>query len=288
MTVKLAFACRSHRHRRRQLRTGLTLLETLLALALTTLLMVTIVASTTLYAQYRFRGIEGARHAQVLWGTFSDLQNDLQACYGAAHDELPQLTAAQGQEAASQETASFSTNSNMAQERVLAFSTSQPQPVRFIGRENAILLLHQGTNPRFAWNEFHPTTDESHVLWLAPQTRAIRLPYALEERREVEREFALPGELAGKVPALWRGVMPVVDPRISRESWPGYQASLGTSWDKNPAIHQLQFRYFDGDSWRREWDSHRQENRLPLAVEVQLTFVSSPKPPMRLVLGMPQ
>ncbi len=83
--------------------------------------------------------------------------------------------------------------------------------MRFIGRENAILLLRHGTNARFAWNDFYPTTSEYQVLWMAPGTSAIRLPYALEQLRPIEQEYEIPLELGRGEPALHRYSKPIVN-----------------------------------------------------------------------------
>ena len=261
----------------RQVRTGFTLLETLLALSLLTILMVTVAASITLYAQYRHRGLEGAREAKVLLGTLEDLQNDLSACYNLRDATLEPPV---DHNAANPDT-------SLGQEHFLAFSDAQSRPIRFVGRSNAILLLRQGLNPRFEWTECDPLASESQILWLGTGTTSIRLPSALEQRRTVEHEYRIPNEVTPAIAGLHRCWLPVTDKQIARDT-PNTKNRLTQVWDKNREVQQIQFRYFDGTHWRRDWNSHAEENRLPAAVEIELVLVSAPQKPMRFVLRLPR
>lgn len=257
---------------------GFTLLETLLALSLLTTLMVTIVASIGLYAQYRQRGIEGVREAKVMLGTVEDLQNDLNACFALADaTRVPAI-----------DSDATSPSTSFAKEYFLTFSDTQLRPIQFVGRSNAILLLRQGVNPRFEWTDRHPLVSESQILWLATRTQSIRLPYALDQQRPIERVYQVPNEVIPASEGLHRYWSPVVHQLMSQDT-----SIRGTNkpmpiWDKNTEIQQIKFRYFDGTDWRPVWDSHLQENRLPVAVEVELVLVSSPQKETRLVLRLPR
>lgn len=70
----------------------------------------------------------------------------------------------------------------------------------------------------------------------------------------------------------------LVRQEISREqvAWEYEQGETG-SWEASskiiaPEIINVQFAYHDGDTWLPQWDSEEEEGALPTAIEVQLTF----------------
>ena len=223
---------------------------------------------------------QGVRFAQALLGTVNDLRDDLQACFDL-HEVGPASSPMFQEGSPTRERVG---DSGTAQERVLSFSARQQKPILFVGRDDAMLLVRQGANAQFIWEESEPLASEYQVLWLAPQTRAIRLPYAMDQQRTVEREYKVPTELDSR-PATHRCSTPIIQPHANGESFSGNAHSVRAAWDKNTEVQQLSFRYFDGAVWQREWNSHLQNNRLPLAVEVQLTLTCSPRQPMRLVIS---
>ncbi len=266
---------------RSRMQKAFTLLETLLALSLTVLLICASTATLTLYGQYRIRGLEGMRQSKVIHGTLADLQSDLKACYSSYDPAL--ITVDTGRD-----TSLTSPSSTVGEEQFLAFSAQQKHPIRLVGRSNAILLTRQSVNARFYWSEQNPIAKEYQILWLAPNTQSIRLPACIERFQAFEQDFRVPKDLNPKSPALFRCSIPLTD------SWKRPSGSYTSSnsdapsWEKNEEVHQLEFRYFDGTYWQTEWNSHQQNNRLPSAIEVRVSFVGSTEQLMRFVIEVPQ
>lgn len=267
---------------------GFTLLETLLAISLMLLIIVSIVATTSLYAQYRNRGIEGARHSKIQLGTIADLQDDLHACYSL--EEFPDTLS---DELNVKKDNSNPIESNVATERVLSFEEANAKPIRFIGRPNAILLLRQGSNRRFEYIDSDPTSSQYQVLWLAPKTTTIRLPHAKEDIRIAEKEFKAPregnpNEQGQKAAAFFRYSISSPDFQLSKTPRLDSRNSMENGWERNDEIKEVRFRFFDGTQWQNEWNSHLQNNRAPAAVEVRLSLVARPDQTQRLVFRMPE
>lgn len=257
-------------------RAGFTLLETILAISLITVLFVAILQTTSLYVQYRARSVDGNRLVKVLNGTVEDLRNDLRACYPGDQTEML-ATKGPPQDSAFQE----SILGSQIGERFLSFENdANEQAIHFVGRPDAILLLRQGQNGRFGVS--HYPQNQQQVLWLAPRLNSVRLPKSVSAGRPSEREFRAVDSGTG----LKRTCFPVSGMGGIPQS-PSAGRSGTQIWDTNQEVQRVEFRYFDGVKWLKEWNSHSRNEQIPLAVEVRLVLAISDARNFRVVIRLP-
>ncbi|TWT94210.1 hypothetical protein [Neorhodopirellula pilleata] len=246
---------------------GFTMMEALLSMSLISLLMVAILASTTLYVQYRSRSIHGNRAAVVLRGTLDDIQNDLRSC-------LPALATWHTSSPIAGELNVTTVSDNSIGERVLQDDRSEEaSPVHFVGRRDALLLLRAGLNPRFPSE--HDVKQEqsprgSQVLWLSPSRSEINLPVSRYGGRVVTKRF----RTNESTPGLCRATL-------------SHRDDSGPIWDVNSEVVAIQFRFFDGNDWLAMWDSHLRNESLPVAVELTVAFREDPSNACRIVTYLP-
>jgi hypothetical protein len=254
-------------------RRGFTLLEALLAISLTSVLMVAIMASTSLYVQYRSRAIEGNRSAKILKGTLEDLRNDLRACYQGEPKTVMTLN--------------VPTNTGVSEqvitERLLNFSSNETErAIHFVGRPNAMLLLREGQNARLVGVGQDYASDHRQIAWVAPSVRSVRLPRSRLNDRVTQHDFRVPDDQD----ALHRAEV-VVDAAGAFPSATQRRNSDAEQWSTNEYISRMELRYFDGTQWNADWDSHLQNETVPLAVELTLALKSNPTRSLRFVIRLP-
>ena len=273
---RLAFARRTvlvspahvaeERHRR-----GFTLIEMLVALALSAVVISSVYGAIHLQWKVRTAGearVDQARRAQ---GAVLDLTFDLRGCRRpvVAVDENNSSTAS---------TESATTN-GMAHlelfpikapeitERVLQFDSlhENVRLIEFVGRSDAMLLTIDRGNSRFpsAYSEA-PTHSARQVCWFLHSGRDVRIPYGISDPHRYQAEMR-----GSAVPyGLVRVELPMSPEEFKRQRDVTPKNSSWTVIDDSVAAVRL--RYFDGATWQSSWDSS-ESTQLPLAVEVSLS-----------------
>jgi len=260
---------RSRVTRRGTPRGGFTLLEVLLAAALCTVLVTVCFQAAHLNWKYRLASETTTTESRLRLGLLEDFSMDLRAALApveqgtspvvpTAFDALPR--------------ADFT-------EQFLSIERDVPvRPLYFIGTPTALLLLRETGSPRF------PSSTGSsggihHVLWWSQSTGAPRLPYALNGHQRLQRAPEAPLGAAGLMRTMW--LVHEGFPSPSSAAKPSRSAAVEST------VQRVTFRYFDGTSWRSDWDSS-EARLLPVAVEVSLTWQDAAEPPLRSVLHLPQ
>ena len=145
------------------------------------------------------------------------------------------------------------------QEQVLQLESSvNERPIHFVGRAHAFLLLRHHRNDRFAAGVTKWVSRRSHVLWLAPPAKSVRLPKSVFGLKATDREFRSPLAQEGFLRAEYDL------PGVKNQS-PNTRQDAG-DWNANAEIESVTFRYYDGSEWQSKWDSHLEEGGwLPIA-----------------------
>ena len=238
-----------------QNRKGFTLLETLLALALATVVLSASYTAVDSYWATRRASEQRVAVAQMSRGLVEDLSSDLRLTVRdySAKDEFENLLA---QHVDEQDTeAEFS--SSQFQERILNLGiSSEIDPVHFFGRSDVLLILCDGESPRF----YTAQGDRRlrYVIWSNNATDEFRIPVGGSQSRPIM--VVVPA--VSKQFGLFRRSVAVEDVA-------GGHSSLGV-WSAVPVsgnVSQLSFNYSDGRQWYTAWDS-RKTASLPAAVKV--------------------
>lgn len=251
-------------------RSAFTLLETILSLGLLMLLIAAMVTAVQLLWRYRNSSIQQTRPALIASGLLDDFASDLRACIAA--------------EPAATEPSSLPsvgpTFDSLVGEKVLQFAASdQEEPLRFIGRPHAMAFLRASDNSRFGAVAGAQDRD-NFVIWIGPELPKTRLPVAKIGNRIEERFFSN----STNEPCLLRISSPS-KPRTTLQN----TAAVAINPLRTPIadISAIQFRYFDGQQWQQEWNSHLQNERLPLAVEINFRLTSFPGESIRITIDLP-
>ncbi|XZE51586.1 hypothetical protein SH139x_003243 [Planctomycetaceae bacterium SH139] len=251
-----------------------TLLETILSLALISLLMVGVTTGIALYAQYQGRGVIGVRDAKILAGTIADIRDDLRACYPSDQTSVPTAEAPRNPFETSLTPRNESKRQSNFNEKVLFFEqTDGEEIIHFVGRPEAMMFRRHGGNQRFAGEGFESDSAVQLVVWVSPSLERIRLPQTFSKQRMTECLVRTPTNRSG----LWRAVRTLPSfpttglLRLSRED-----LIAQSDWLCNDRIAAASFRYFDSQQWLVEWDSHLRDGEIPAAVELTIVLATRP------------
>jgi prepilin-type N-terminal cleavage/methylation domain-containing protein len=254
------------RHRR-----GFTLVEMLVALALSAVVISSVYGAIHLQWKVRTAGearVDLARRAQ---GAVLDLTFDLRGC------RRPVVAVGENNSStASTESATtngiphselFPIKAPEITERVLQFD-SLPENVRlieFVGRSDAMMLTIDRGNSRFpSTGSEVPIDSARQVCWFLNSGRNVRIPYGISEPHRYQAEMR-----SSAVPhGLVRVELPVSPEAFTRQMDVTPENSSWTVVDDSVATVRL--RYFDGATWQSSWDSS-ESTQLPIAVEVSLS-----------------
>jgi hypothetical protein len=241
---------------------GLTLLETLITLALTGFILAGISGAIRQFWKYRTLAMDNSRTAAIWRGIAEDLSLDLRAARPPlkrreAPDEINRtaLPMTDGDD-------------NSIRERVLDLSESRlnleravgSHPVSLVGERDWLALLLRGNSFRFP-DLAAAASGLEHVVWW--DGRSIRPGLTLNGTRTVA--VALGGE--GIRRGLYRARVPF-HPFTDLGRSEGVQIH-----EVSRQVQRLSFRYFDGGGWTSRWNSEERQ-RLPAAVECEFSSAS--------------
>lgn len=240
-------------------RSGYTLLESLLALSLLLVLMVTVITATSLFMQFRSQAADRILPAFSLTSFLEDIGNDLRSTEGYTMEDHREFDASESEVFDMQ-----------IGERVLNIDISRlGSRVQFVGNDRAFVVVRLGSNSRFYEASSPFSTPRQSVLWIGPETNEVRLATHLSGKQTLDHTIQRPK----KTPGLVRSELDVNNQVTSSHSI--------------EEVSRIAFRYFDGRVWHSKWNSHLKGNRLPHAVEIILELKEGLASPFRTVIGIP-
>lgn len=236
---------------RSSLQAGFTLLEVLVALALSTVLMVAVYAALDLYWQYSIAGRDEVARMQVARALFNRIELDLRCVLYRAEAAATSTAAADTESTDITIQVSDPTESAMASDSglfgdagTLMFHISQPS--------RTLDYAPFGSQPGSR------TSDLQTVSWFVARKGAGGLQGAVAEREE----------------GLTRSAGDRLSTEMADDSG-NMSLLVGQAKVLAPEVSGVQFEYFDGAAWQSTWDS-TQSAGLPRAVRVILQFSASP------------
>jgi prepilin-type N-terminal cleavage/methylation domain-containing protein len=265
--------CRAGRHRR----SAFTLMETMVALALLGMIMMSVGTSLTLYWKYRTLSRDRVISAQILRGLLDDLTSDLRsvsasnAISSGNHMEIPenvQAALATGAAPAGLE------RTLRVQEQQLNLGSMQDSPIALVGTSQSLSILTEHDNPRFdATSEGPSTFPERHVVWWMNSGSPVRISLS-----HAGPQISSTTVTAGDQP---HGLVRLVQPFPQDSSLKTRPVLVSRH------VSSIAFRYYDGSQWVTDWNSW-QRSGLPAAVEVTLTMKSPDNGSDTFVIEIPQ
>ena len=247
---------------------GFTLLETLLATALCTVLLATTWTTTQLYWNYRVRSQDRVAFASLSQAVVADLESDLRMVLPAPPRSPELLDPAQT--TAEDPFRQLITEDEFRERLFQLQPVGTVNPVRFAGGTDWLLLLTDHDSTRFPAGDV--TRRLRQVVWtFAGQSQTV----PVSGQGETVRTVTLP---VAEQHGLNRWVIPVT---ATPES-----ANIDHS-DANPHISAVAFRYYDGGQWRSDWTGPL-VMALPQAVEIQLQFAGEGVSPLTAVVWLSQ
>lgn len=238
-------------------RFGLTLLETLITLALSSFILAGISGAVRQFWIYRSAAQTNALLAETRRGIGEDLAVDLRSArQPLERREAPEVI---------NRTALPLTEGDGAEirERVLDLSESRlnleravgSHPVSLVGDRDWLALLLRGGSFRFP-DAAESESGLSHIVWW--NGRPIRPVLSLNGLRQVP--VGLGGESIQR--GLYRASVPF-HPFTNPGAFEGVRVH-----QVSRSVERLSFRYLDGGSWTSRWNSEERQ-RLPVAVECE-------------------
>lgn len=247
---------------------GFTLLETLLATALCTVLLAATWATTDLYWNYRVRSQDRLAFASLSQAVVADLESDLRMVLPAP-PRIPEALDPE-QTTADDRFRQLITEDEFRERLFQLQPVGTVNPVRFAGGADWLLLLTDHDSIRFPAGDV--TRRLRQVVWtFAGPSQTV----PVSGQGETIRTVTLP---VAEQHGLNRWVIPVT---AAPES-----ANIDHS-DANLHITAVAFRYYDGSEWRTDWTGPLMM-ALPQAVEIQLQFSGEGVNPLTTVVWLSQ
>lgn len=225
----------------RRCHSGFTLIETLMALALSSVLLVVVFRLTDSTVQYHIAGNDQVLASQRLLGLLQDLRLDIRSVPVDPHwqaapsvlndDSLPAIEA-----------------SRITSQIQLADMEKTADPIRLAGDSRWLLLTLGKANPRWPGD----ANQAQQVVWSIGNSGRITVPTHEVNGRLTNVSIPLDSAVGLTRSRVNGSVKPITpEPVVSAQ--------------------EAGFRYLADGRWRSSWNSSM-EQRLPDAIEVRLTF----------------
>ncbi len=264
---------RSYRQQTQLVRQGFSLLETLLALTLCTVLLAATWSSIQLYWSYRTRSQDRIAAATLLRAVAEDLQLDIRSVVAPPAPVPTDL----------EPVAAESTINGMVpmiterefRERLLELDPlSSVQPVRFAGGSDWVILLSTQDSPRFP--VAYSPQRMRHTVWCSAHRQKRRFPIA--QAGDTSKYATV--DLSGEPHGVARAQLPVsMQPVVNGSGRAGKSVY--------ERLESIAFEYFDGAVWHRSWDSEATHS-LPLAIRISLKLEGGSTHCSPVVVAIPQ
>lgn len=275
-------------------RAGFTLLEMLVALALSTVVISAVYGAVHLQWKVRSSSESQVQTSKRLQGIVRDLTFDLRTCRRPSLPESTIVDSAADNDSFLKEP-EFIAESDFTEKFLqLESATENLQLIDFVGRSDCILLTVASHNPRFP-HRGNVSSKVAQTVWFVNSGRDRRVPFA-ESDTKLQHHQIVP---AGAESGLTRIHLMSAGQKARRQELVTRQTSQWSVIDGT--VEAIHLRYFDGATWHQEWNSH-ESHLLPHAVEVSIVhgeatarstssrtrFNQTARPPRSLVIRLPQ
>lgn len=224
-------------------RSAFTLIETLLALALSSALLLAVFSMIDSTVAYHVSGNDQVLVSQRLIGLLQDLRSDVRSVQADPHwQAVPEL---RGDLEDQLESASTRLNSQLILPNMEKFA----EPIRLAGQNNWLLLTLGHANPRWSQDAEYA----QQIVWSLGGRGSINVSTHDDRGRVTNRVIpglAQPGLLRTRILA-------------------GDNSAAKSQSEFIIAADDLQFRFLAQGQWQSEWNSSK-ARRLPDAIEVSL------------------
>lgn len=248
-------------------RRGFTLLETIIAVGLMTLLMAGLYSAMTIYYDLRVDSYDEIERAQIARTLLRQITRDIQSVVFQAEQSVTDDSSSEAQEDADE-----GENITADPAAAMAFYTNG-----LVGTETDLLLYVS-----------RPDRDLNYISSQELSSFSDRSGDLMIVRYFVAQSGA--GELASQVADQFSSGSDDGPVGLVRTTGDLYGLSMAIQDSKEesqaaatqmqaPEVSAIQFQYFDGSTWQAEWDS-TQLNSMPVAIEVILTLVSVEEDPL--------
>ncbi len=235
-------------------RNAFTLLETLLALGLSSALIVALFGLAGSTAQYQVTGRDLVTTSQEHLGLLQDMRFDLRSISSESLPSANQTARKFATHIEEQFLNTLRTNSRLNDELPL-------EPLELYGKSKWLVLTTDSSNPRFQ-SPLEERRHEKHcVLWSFSSDLPQNVPTGVRNMELYTQQVVVP-----KRSGLLRIML------NTRAKRPG--SVVDNLVHSMEAVSAVSFRYFDGEQWKDEWNSFKRKS-LPLAIQVEVTWASS-------------
>ena len=238
---------------------GMTLMELMLALALTGILMSSIAVALNLFWKYCTLSQENTSVSGIRRGIYEDIAVDLRAVLRpTAPLKRPVLKRSNSGDSGLQD---FSGGNELVLDYTEMLTIPDQaiadHPVSFLGEAGWFAVLSRATSYRFPNTQAYGS-EFGHIVWSNGQ--ALRGVFSLHDEQSVSLSLSQ----AQNAPSLIRRIVPFTSNASSSD--PEITELLISS-----RVRSISFRYLDGAKWVTRWNSEELQG-LPVAVECRLEW----------------
>jgi len=237
----------------------MTLMELMLALALTGMLMSSIAVALNLFWKYRTLSQENTSVSGIRRGVYEDIAVDLRAVLRpTAPLKRPVLKRNNSDDSGLQD---FSGGNALVLDYTEILTIPDQaiadHPVSFLGEAGWFAVLSRATSYRFPNTQSYGS-EFAHIVWSNGQ--ALRGVFSLHDEQSVSLSLGR----AQDAPALIRRIVPFTSSASTSER-------EITELIVSRRVRSISFRYLDGAKWVTRWNSEELQG-LPEAVECRLEW----------------
>ena len=248
-------------------RHGFTLLETIIAVGLMTLLMAGLYSAMTIYYDLRIDSYDEIERAQIARTLLRQITRDVQSVVFQAEQSVTDDSSSDTDEDAEEggtttvdpaASMAFYTNGLVGTETDLLLYVSRPdRDLNYISSQDLASFSDR-------------SGDLMIVRYFVAQSGAGGLS------SQVADQFSTSGDNDPVGLVRTTGDLYGLSMAIQENK---EESQAADTQMQAPEVAAIQFQYFDGSSWQAEWDS-TQLNSMPVAIEVILTLVSVEEDPL--------